>query len=162
VTAPTSQPVGEGAAAGQHPPRVRRRSNLLLLAGPALSIAGLVSYFTHAARFPAWRDAPWPNGVATFAGAAMALVGTWRAFRHPGEYRGRIAGPLATLVAAGAAGLFHHYLFVLSADLPTPTAVTLALGRAPAFELFDQDGRTVRLADFAGKKLVIVFYRGSW
>jgi peroxiredoxin Q/BCP len=29
---------------------------------------------------------------------------------------------------------------------------------APAFEGIDQDGKTIRLADFAGKKLVIFFY----
>ncbi len=29
---------------------------------------------------------------------------------------------------------------------------------APAFEGIDQDGKTIRLADFAGKKLVLFFY----
>ena len=31
--------------------------------------------------------------------------------------------------------------------------------KAPDFELPDQDGNVVRLADFAGKKVVVYFFR---
>ena len=34
--------------------------------------------------------------------------------------------------------------------------------RAPQFSLPASDGRTVALQDYAGKKLVLVFYRGYW
>ena len=34
--------------------------------------------------------------------------------------------------------------------------------RAPEFSLPSADGRTVALKDYAGKKLVLVFYRGYW
>ena len=34
--------------------------------------------------------------------------------------------------------------------------------RAPQFSLQSADGRTVALKDYAGKKLVLVFYRGYW
>lgn len=34
--------------------------------------------------------------------------------------------------------------------------------RAPQFSLPASDGRTVALKDYAGKKLVLVFYRGYW
>lgn len=34
--------------------------------------------------------------------------------------------------------------------------------RAPGFSLPAYDGRTVSLRDYAGKKLVLVFYRGYW
>lgn len=30
--------------------------------------------------------------------------------------------------------------------------------KAPAFALSDEEGRTVKLADFAGKRLVLFFY----
>jgi peroxiredoxin Q/BCP len=30
--------------------------------------------------------------------------------------------------------------------------------RAPAFRLDDQDGRTVKLSDFKGRKLLVYFY----
>jgi len=33
---------------------------------------------------------------------------------------------------------------------------------APQFSLPASDGRTVALKDYAGKKLVLVFYRGYW
>ena len=36
---------------------------------------------------------------------------------------------------------------------------TLEIGaQAPAFELLDQDGNTVKLADFAGKNVIVYFY----
>ena len=34
--------------------------------------------------------------------------------------------------------------------------------RAPQFSLPSVDGQTVALKDYAGKKLVLVFYRGYW
>lgn len=34
--------------------------------------------------------------------------------------------------------------------------------RAPQFSLPTPDGRIVSLKDYAGKKLVLVFYRGYW
>ena len=34
--------------------------------------------------------------------------------------------------------------------------------RVPEFSLPAADGRTVALKDYAGKKLVLVFYRGYW
>jgi cytochrome oxidase Cu insertion factor (SCO1/SenC/PrrC family) len=33
---------------------------------------------------------------------------------------------------------------------------------APDFTAIDQTGRTVRLADFRGSPLLLVFYRGHW
>jgi len=34
--------------------------------------------------------------------------------------------------------------------------------RVPQFSLPASDGRTLALKDYAGKKLVLVFYRGYW
>ncbi len=34
--------------------------------------------------------------------------------------------------------------------------------RVPKFSLPASDGRTVALKDYAGRKLVMVFYRGYW
>ena len=37
--------------------------------------------------------------------------------------------------------------------------MTLAIGKkAPAFALPDEEGRTVRLSDFEGKRVVVFFY----
>lgn len=59
-------------------------------------------------------------------------------------------------------------MFQLMKALPlTALLVLVAFGstpkvgeRAPQFSLPASDGRTVALKDFAGKKLVLVFYRG--
>ena len=43
---------------------------------------------------------------------------------------------------------------------PLPTGEGLTVGvTAPAFSLIDADGNTHALADYAGKKVVLVFYR---
>lgn len=34
--------------------------------------------------------------------------------------------------------------------------------KAPGFALPDADGKTVKLTDFAGRKVLIDFYRGYW
>jgi len=44
-----------------------------------------------------------------------------------------------------------------------PTSDTLKVGdTAPDFELPTADGATVRLVDYRGKPLVLVFIRGTW
>jgi hypothetical protein len=60
------------------------------------------------------------------------------------------------LLAAAFAGLLYVAWVVPPADGP-------AIGRpAPGFALADQSGRTVRLEDFRGSPLLLVFYRGHW
>jgi peroxiredoxin len=47
--------------------------------------------------------------------------------------------------------------------LVTALASTPKVGeRVPQFSLPSADGSSVSLSDFAGKKLVLVFYRGYW
>lgn len=51
---------------------------------------------------------------------------------------------------------------LLAALLVSATAIFAALpkagGTAPQFEGLDQDGKTVKLADFAGKKIVLLYF----
>jgi peroxiredoxin Q/BCP len=51
-----------------------------------------------------------------------------------------------------ASGIYHHVLTQLFGP-PLPVGST-----APDFSLPDQDGNTVRLADYRGKYVVLVFY----
>ena len=54
-------------------------------------------------------------------------------------------------------------LSLVSALAVVALASTPKVGdRAPQFSLPSADGRTVALKDYAGKKLVLVFYRGYW
>jgi peroxiredoxin len=54
------------------------------------------------------------------------------------------------------------YVFHYSYRLPPPTSTSLALDRIGDFALTDQAGRTLRLGDLRGRKVLIVFYRGHW
>jgi cytochrome oxidase Cu insertion factor (SCO1/SenC/PrrC family) len=60
-------------------------------------------------------------------------------------------------VVAGALAAFLYVALAL------PPASGPAVGApAPTFALADQSGKTVRLEDFRGAPLLLVFYRGHW
>jgi len=87
--------------------------------------------------------------AAVIAGLAVALRRRW--------YTWAVLVLSVMLVLGGAA-----FNFVL-ARIPA-VQTTLRVGeRAPEFTLPDATGRPVALADYRGKKpVVIVFYRGYW
>jgi cytochrome oxidase Cu insertion factor (SCO1/SenC/PrrC family) len=87
--------------------------------------------------------------AAVIAGLAVALRRRW--------YTWAVLVLSIVLVLGGAA-----FNFVL-ARIPA-VQTTLRVGeRAPEFTLPDATGRPVALADYRGKKpVVIVFYRGYW
>src|SRR5262250_2086585 len=91
-------PILVTGAAGQSG-AVARRWNGLLWSGFLLVLAAPVSYLTLLVRFPATRDVPWAPLPIYGAGLASIAIGVRRAFREPGVYRGRIAGP--TLLGLG-------------------------------------------------------------
>jgi len=126
----------------------------------------------------------------TLALAALAVaIGTLAAFvvlleallipLRPAWYLGALAA--AVVLAAGAVAQSRRWLpvtalvvsvvllalasvfhFVLMRVPATPSAFVLGAA-APDFTLPDATGGTVHLADFRGKKpVVLVFYRGYW
>jgi len=127
------------------------------LAVASLVVAvGAVAAYALLIRVPLVRNHP-EGYVAAFALAlVLAVVALVRG-------RGRrwpawIALAVSALLLAGG-GWFN---FVL-ARVPA-TATVLRVGeRPPDFTLPDAEGRPVTLADFRGKKpVVLVFYRGYW
>ena len=85
--------------------------------------------------------------------AALAVVRT-RARRWPAWVA---LGLSSLLLVAGA-----WFNFVAARVPDTPTALRVG-ERAPDFTLSDALGRPVSLADYRGKKpVVLVFYRGYW
>jgi hypothetical protein len=137
---------------------VRRPGAPLLAAtGLALGGAGVVGYFLVALRLGAWlpsvRNDAIPNWLLIGLGLAVSALAVVRARRRilPALLLG-----LNVLLAAGFAAILYVVSVVPPASGPPIGAP------APSFALVDQSGRTVRLEDFRGAPLLLVFYRGHW
>jgi hypothetical protein len=133
------------------------RSLRLALLGLALGFAGVVGYFVLVLKLGAWfpgaRNDALPSWLLIAGGLTLSLVAVGRARR-------RLAA-IALLVANVAVAAFFANMIYVS--FAVPEAKGPAIGSPSAdFALADQTGRTVRLADFAGKPLLLVFYRGHW
>ena len=136
----------------------RRPTQLPLAAlGLVLGVLGLVGYFVVTmrlgARFPLLRDYAVPSWILVALGLALSTLAVVRARRR------RPAGVLLGLNLIVSAA-FAAFLFVLTA-LP-PARGPQVSQPAPSFALVDQGGKTVRLEDFRGAPLLLVFYRGHW
>ena len=134
-----------------------RRPAVLAATGLMLGVLGIVTYFVVALRLAAWlpsvRNDAVPNWILVGSGLICSVLGVLRARRR------LLPGVLLGLNVALAAG-FVAILYVFSA---IPTAPGPRIGApAPAFALVDQGGRRVRLEDFRGAPLLLVFYRGHW
>jgi hypothetical protein len=87
--------------------------------------------------------------AATVAGLAIALRRRWYAWLA-------LAVSLLLLVGGG-------YVNFVMARIPAEPAVLRVGERPPDFTLTDATGRAVSLADYRGRKpVVLVFYRGYW
>lgn len=138
-----------------------RAVGALPVVGLVLAAGGLVSYFAFFARFPWLRDTAALNLALVAAGVAAAGWGLVRALRRGGWLRVGAAG-LCLAAAVACAALLGAYVLHLSRQLPSVTARTSALDRAPEFALSDSTGATVDLASFRGRRVLLVFYRGWW
>jgi hypothetical protein len=129
----------------------------LAAAGIVLGVAGVVGYFVVALRFGAWlpsvRNDAIPNWILIALGLALCALAVAQARRRI------VPAVLLGLNVALTAGFFA-VLYVFSV---VPPASGPPLGQpAPTFALSDQSGKTVRLEDFRGAPLLLVFYRGHW
>ena len=131
-----------------------RRERALAVTGALLSTAALISYFTLSVKVPSLRDSAWLNLLAVATGLGLSVAAFARR-------RSALASASVALSGLLAAALFG-FVFLLSEQLPSQ-AEAVAVGEiAPAFELPDQQGLPVALSDFAGSKVLLVFYRGFW
>ena len=137
----------------------RRRAITLAALGLALGLAGVVGYFVVVFRLGAWlprvRNDAVPNWIVVVLGLVLSGLAMARATRGRRLVPGILLG-LNVVVAAGFARLLYVVPLVPAAHGPSVGAA------APDFALPDQTGKIVRLADFRGKPLLLVFYRGHW
>ena len=141
----------------------KRRRNWAMWLGPVATFAGAVSYYQPPiVLVPALRDFPWINLPIVLGGVALSVLGAYRAWLRSNLFRGKVFGTIGLVLSLALGGLYVAYIFSLSYMMPGETATTAGISVAPDFELLDQHGKSVRLADFAGRKVVLVFYRGHW
>jgi hypothetical protein len=127
-------------------------------AGLALVLTGVLGYFAVVLLLPAWvpfvRNHAVPNWLLVMAGLGLSMFAVRRA--APGAWTPRVLLGVNTSLAA----MFAAFLYVM---LSVPAARGPAIGAAaPDFALVDQTGKTVRLSDYRGSPLLLVFYRGHW
>jgi AhpC/TSA family len=135
----------------------RGRATALAATGLAVGVLGVVGYFVLALRFgaslPSVRNDAIPGWILVALGLALSALAVVRARRK------LLPGILLGLNLAVATA-FSAMLYVFSV---VPPASGPAVGApAPAFALVDQNGKTVRIGDFRGAPLLLVFYRGHW
>jgi hypothetical protein len=134
------------------------RARRLAVGGVALVLAGVLGYFVVVFRLAAWlpsvRNDAVPNWIIVSAGVVLSLIAVVRG--APGQRT-----PAVLLgVNVGLVVLFAVVLYVVPV---VPAASGPAVGAAaPDFALVDHTGKTVRLADYRGAPLLLVFYRGHW
>src|SRR5437016_2165465 len=152
---------------------MKRRWNLLLWAGFLFVVVGLVSYVPFFAWFPITRDVPWVNLSLFGVGAVLLGKGLGLAFGQPQRYRGKVFGPMLTVLSLAGTGFFCYGLLYLARQLPSAAAAPRVGQKAPDFTLPNQNGKAVTLAELLpsapsgapdGKVngALLIFYRGHW
>lgn len=141
----------------------KRSWNLPLWIGSVWVLLGFFSY-AFLVRFPLTRDFPWLNILMFFTGGIFLVIGLFRAFARPQQYRGRIFGSVLTLLGLILFGLFVYGLFYLTRQMPASARAPRVGEKAPEFTLPDTNGKTVSLADLraSGRGVILIFYRGHW
>jgi hypothetical protein len=143
---------------------MKRSWNAFVWLGFGITLAAILSYFLFFLQFPETRDVPWVTFLLFVPAVWLLAAGLKRAYRQPDRYRGKISGPILSLLSAGLIGLFGYFAIALTKDLPSGSAALQAGQRAPGFTLADSGGKPVALSEILGKNrgAVLIFYRGYW
>src|SRR5205809_7497514 len=96
---------------------MKRKSNWPIWVGFVVVVAGLFSY-EFFARFPITRDFPWANFLLFGIGAALLIVGLFRAFGRPQVYRGKIFGSIFAVIAVLLVAFFSYEILYSLRQVP--------------------------------------------
>jgi len=142
---------------------MKRRWNWPIWLGFIVAVGGLFSY-EFFAQFPITRDFPWANLLLFAIGAALLLVGLFRAFGRPQVYRGKIFGSIFVTISFLLFAFFAYEIFYVLRQVPLSSHAPRVGEKAPEFTLVDPNGRSVALADLlsGSKAVALIFYRGFW
>jgi hypothetical protein len=148
-----------------------RLRNWHLWLGFVLCLTGFVGYLP-LARFPVTRDVPWVSYLFFCAGAFSLGIGLKRAFGSPEQFRGKILGPVLSLISLLVIGMFCFFIFYAGKQLPHSTGAPQVGQKAPDFSLLDVNQQNVSLTTLLTTPLtgsqrppqgvLLIFYRGYW
>jgi hypothetical protein len=150
---------------------VKPTRNWPLWLGFILSLVAFLSYFLVFAKFPVTRDMPWTNFLLFALSLVLLFVGLRRAFGSSDRYRGKIAGPILSVLSLAVVIFFCLAIFYFPRKLPASSQSPRVGQKAPDFTLSDTHGSTVSLATLLSTPLaasqpakgaLLVFYRGYW
>jgi len=141
---------------------MKRKWNWPIWVGFVVAVGGLFSY-EFFARFPITRDFPWASLLIFGVGAALLIVGLFRAFGRPQLYRGKVFGSIFAAISILFFAFFAYETFYVLRQVPLSAQAPRVSEKAPDFSLPDQNGKEVRLHDLiSGNGAIIIFYRGYW
>lgn len=144
---------------------VKRRWNWCLWVGFLVVISAIFSY-EFFVQFPVTRDFPWPNLLLFAIGGTLLATGLFRAYGQSARYRGKIFGPIFTVVSVLLFAFFAYALFYVVRQMPPSAGAPKVGDKAPDFVLSDQDGKSIALHELLGspgtQSVLLIFYRGYW
>jgi hypothetical protein len=143
---------------------MKRNRNWLPWIGFLVAVASAMSYVPVFSRFAITRDLPWVNLLLFLVSGYLLAKGLRRAFAQPEQYRGKISGPVLSVLSLALIGLFAYGIFVAARQLPSPRTALRVGQQAPDFTLADTNGKPVALSQLLqGKRgALLIFYRGYW
>jgi hypothetical protein len=142
---------------------MKRKWNWPIWIGFVVAVGGLLSYGFFA-QFPITRDFPWANLLLFGIGAALLIVGLFRAFCRPQRYRGKVFGSIFSAVVFVFIAFFCYEIFYALRQVPASSGAPRVGQKASDFILLDQNGKPVGIGDLLSnsKGAVLIFYRGFW
>jgi hypothetical protein len=142
---------------------MKRKWNWPIWTGFIIAVAGLSAY-EFLIQFPVTRDFPWANLLLFGIGAALLIVGLFRAFGRPQRYRGKVFGSIFGALAVLLFAFFCYGIFYALRQVPISSGAPRVGQKAPDFALQDRGGKVVTLGDLlsGSRAVVLIFYRGFW
>src|ERR1043166_4194348 len=96
---------------------MKSRWNWMLWIGFLVVVVAVFSY-EFFVRYPITRDFPWANLTLFAIGGILLVIGLVRAYGQPAKYRGKIFGPILTVLGLSMFALFAYGLFYIARQMP--------------------------------------------
>lgn len=141
--------------------------NWRLWVGFAVSAIALLIYVLE---FEATRRIVWLSAALCIVSIVLLIAGLRRAFSQPDAYRGKVAGPVLTVLSVLVIAGFAFFSYEVPKGYASAHNTPRVGDRAPEFALADSNGNAVALKQLlsnsgngrAQRGVLLVFYRGYW